>query len=250
MSIQKMEVEGWHSERPLRLLHLGDLHMERVTSRELELNRMVGELNPDLILFSGDILNLSYLEDPRSIEDARQVISGWHAPLGVYIVAGSPAVDLPESLAAILDGLDVHFLNNQAIQLDFEGNPLTLIGLQSTQRPYIEGPILSGLVKEENPGSFKILLYHTPDLAPEASACGINLQLSGHTHGGQVRLPLIGALMTGSLYGKKFEAGRYKVGKTVLYVTRGIGMEGGGAPRVRFLCPPEVILWEISGKTG
>jgi uncharacterized protein len=72
------------------------------------------------------------------------------------------------------------------------------------------------------------------------------LQLSGHTHGGQVRLPFYGALFTASLYGKVFEAGRYKLKDLTLYITRGLGLEGAGAPRVRFLCPPEITLWEIS----
>jgi len=73
------------------------------------------------------------------------------------------------------------------------------------------------------------------------------LQLSGHTHGGQVRLPVYGALYAASLYGKRFESGRRQVGDLTLYVTRGIGLEGKSAPRVRFLCPPEIILWEING---
>jgi predicted MPP superfamily phosphohydrolase len=73
------------------------------------------------------------------------------------------------------------------------------------------------------------------------------MQLSGHTHGGQVRLPFYGALFAASLYGKAFESGRRQLAGLTLYVTRGIGMEGGGAPRVRFLCPPEIILWEVDG---
>lgn len=93
----------------------------------------------------------------------------------------------------------------------------------------------------------KILLYHSPDLAPEAAELGIDLQLSGHTHGGQVRLPFYGAVITGSLYGKALEVGRRQIGSLTLYVTRGLGMEGAGAPRVRFLCPPEIILWEMDG---
>jgi hypothetical protein len=71
--------------------------------------------------------------------------------------------------------------------------------------------------------------------------------LSGHTHGGQVRIPGMGAVYPSSLYGKRFEAGRYLLDRMTLYVSRGIGMEGLGAPRVRFLCPPEITLWEISG---
>jgi predicted MPP superfamily phosphohydrolase len=97
-------------------------------------------------------------------------------------------------------------------------------------------------------GDFNLLLHHSPDLAAYASNAGIDLQLSGHTHGGQIRLPLYGAIVTGSLYNKKFESGRYQVHDMTLYVTHGIGMEGCAAPRVRFLCPPEIILWEISGE--
>jgi predicted MPP superfamily phosphohydrolase len=53
--------------------------------------------------------------------------------------------------------------------------------------------------------------------------------------------------VTSSLYGKAFEMGRYQVGDMTLYVSRGIGMEGSGAPRVRFLCPPEIVSWEVHG---
>jgi predicted MPP superfamily phosphohydrolase len=96
--------------------------------------------------------------------------------------------------------------------------------------------------------SFNIFLYHSPDLAPLVQNNGFDLQLSGHTHGGQVRLPFYGAIFAASLYHKAFETGRYLLGQMTLYVTRGLGMEGGIAPRVRFLCRPELIIWEISGK--
>jgi len=62
-----------------------------------------------------------------------------------------------------------------------------------------------------------------------------------------VRVPGWGALITGSLYGKSFEMGRYEVGGMTLYVTRGVGLEGALAPRVRCLCPPEAVLWELGG---
>jgi predicted MPP superfamily phosphohydrolase len=94
--------------------------------------------------------------------------------------------------------------------------------------------------------TFRIFLYHTPDLAPEAAQAGMDLQLSGHTHGGQLRIPFYGALYAASLYGKAFESGRREIGNLTLYVSRGIGLEGGGAPRMRFNCPPEIVLWEIS----
>lgn len=91
------------------------------------------------------------------------------------------------------------------------------------------------------PDAFTILLYHRPDLIEAAAQAGVSLQLSGHTHGGQMRLPGWGALVTGSSFYKKYEMGRYQVGSTTLYVSRGVGMEGRGMPRARFLCPPEMV---------
>jgi predicted MPP superfamily phosphohydrolase len=245
---QVFRTPKWKSGRPLRLLHLGDLHVERLTDRERTLNTLVASLKPDIILFSGDFLNLSYLHDTETWAAARSIIQEWKAPLGVYAVRGSPAVDLPDVLPELIDGLPVCLLDHDRITLKLDDQAFDLIGLACTHKPFLDAPRLETLLQEDS-GRFTILLYHSPDIAPNASSLnrcsGIDLQLSGHTHGGQVRLPILGALYTGSLYGRRFEKGRYSIGGMTLYITRGIGMEGAAAPRVRFLCPPEVILWEI-----
>ena len=239
--------------RPLRLLHLGDLHMERITERDRRLVALTRELAPDVILFSGDFLNLSCLRDPKAWEAARTILRELSAPLGVFAVTGSPAVDLDDVVPQLLDGLtNLRWLRDEKITLRYQGQPIDLVGLSCTHKPFVDGPRLLTLLGQAQaqglpPQTFTILLYHSPDLAPEAAEAGIDLQLSGHTHGGQVRLPLFGAFFAGSLYGKRFESGRRQVGPTTLYVTRGLGLEGKGAPRVRFLCPPEIILWEIGG---
>lgn len=234
------------SQDPIRLLHLGDLHVERITRREKRLLQLVEVLKPDIILFSGDILSLSYLHDPESWADARSILSQLHAPQGVYLVTGSPAVDLPEMMTDLLKDLPVKWLREKKVTVEFGEDKLDLIGLTCTHRPHIDSLRL-GEVAPQNSDCFTILLYHSPDLAPVAARLGIDLQLSGHTHGGQVRLPWFGAIFTGSLYGKAFESGRRQIGRLTLYVTRGLGMEGAAAPRLRFLCPPELIMWEISG---
>ncbi len=230
----------------LRVLHLGDLHIERITRREKKLQEWIKQLHPDLILFSGDILNLSYNRDPIALEHARQLMAEWQAPLGVYAVAGSPAVDLVEILPGFYNQLPVQYIAEEQIELDVDNQKIYLIGLSCTHRPFVDAPRLEKLLPKNNQ-NFTILLYHTPDLAPNAAKTAVDLQLSGHTHGGQVRLPLIGALFTASLYGRAFSSGRYQLNGLTLYITRGIGMEGAGAPRVRFLCPPEITLWEIQG---
>jgi predicted MPP superfamily phosphohydrolase len=236
------------SAQPLRVLHVGDLHIERITNRERQLLELVRDTSPDVILFSGDFLNLSNVHDPVAWEDCSSILRELSAPLGVYAVTGSPPVDPPNVVAKLLDGLPIRWLRDDKVTLDWHGDTIDVIGITCTHKPFLDAPRLHSTLNG-NSRHFKILIYHTPDLAPEASDAGIDLQLSGHTHGGQVRLPYFGALYTSSLYGKRFESGRRAVGNLTLYVTRGIGLEGKGAPRVRFLCPPEIILWEIVGET-
>ena len=228
----------------IKILQLGDLHVERITDRERQLIELLKSIQPDLILFSGDFLNLSYLRDPLAWEACRWVLKKLCAPLGVYAVSGSPAVDLDDVLPTLLDGMPLRWLRDERVTIEKGGQLIDVVGLTCTHKPFIDGPRLKDLT---GPNRFTILLYHSPDLAPEAAAAGIDLQFSGHTHGGQVRLPFYGALFAGSLYGKAFESGRRQLNGLTLYVTRGIGMEGAGAPRVRFLCSPEIIVWEIDG---
>ncbi len=234
--------------RPLRLLHLGDLHIERVTAREERLLELIREARPDVILFSGDFLNLSNLRDPAAWEACRSILRRLAAPLGVYAVTGSPAVDLDDVVPQLLRDMPIRWLRNEKITLEHGGQGVDVIGLSCTHKPFVDAPRLRELLGPARPERFTILLYHSPDLAPDAADMGVDLQLSGHTHGGQVRLPLYGALYAGSLYGKQFEMGRRALGTLTLYVTRGIGLEGKGAPRVRFLCPPEIVLWELEGQ--
>jgi predicted MPP superfamily phosphohydrolase len=232
---------------PLRILHIADLHLERITSREQQLLRLIREEKPEVILFSGDFLNLSYVLDPEAWADVRTVLAEWHAPAGVFAVAGSPPVDQPEVLPHLLEGLlNIRCLHGEKAAVVHNGAEIDIVGLDCTHKPFLDGPKLRNVLGGAPPSRFTILLYHTPDLAPEAADAGADLMLSGHTHGGQVRLPWAGAIYASSLYGKRFESGRYALGDMTLYVSRGIGMEGCGAPRVRFLCPPEVTLWEIS----
>jgi hypothetical protein len=90
-----------------------------------------------------------------------------------------------------------------------------------------------------------VLLYHAPDPILEMADAGVDVVLSGHTHGGQVRLPFYGALITLARHGKRFDMGLYRVKETWLYVSRGLGMEGGLAPRVRFLARPEITVIDL-----
>ncbi|KAF0106858.1 MAG: hypothetical protein FD146_2216 [Anaerolineaceae bacterium] len=240
----RQEAPAFLPDRPLRILQISDLHVERTTIRERAMLREVNELQPDIIVLTGDYINQDYLHDPAAWADARGIISQLYAPYGVYAVSGN--TDVSPIMAEVFDGLDnVRVLDNAVKPISFPGGILYLVGVSINGDINIDRAMLSSLVAEYPSDAYFVLLYHVPDMIGTASDLGIPLFLSGHTHGGQIRLPFYGALITFSDYGKQYEMGRYQVGPTTLYVSRGLGMEGLDMPRIRFLCPPEIVLFEL-----
>ncbi|MFN8595829.1 MAG: metallophosphoesterase [Anaerolineae bacterium] len=236
-----------HGAPPLRVMHLSDLHIERLTLRERKVLRLIDQLRPDVIVYTGDLINFSYLDDDRARTDCRTFLSQLRAPLGVYAVTGTPLIDTPEIVEEVYaDQHHIRLLRNETVTI--EGYPqVQIVGLTCTHDNALDEPKLDRVRASVPPEKFTLLLYHSPDLMPVASQAGIDLYVCGHTHGGQIRLPFFGALVTSSLYGKRYEMGRYVEKDTTLYVSRGLGLEGKGAPRMRFLCPPEVELFELRG---
>ena len=145
-------------------------------------------------------------------------------------------------------GLDITVLRDEGVLLDVRGQTIRLLGVTCEWDPVRAARRLDRALSTRPEPVFTLLLYHSPDIMPDAAERGVDLVLAGHTHGGQVRLPLYGAVITSSVYGKRYEMGRYREGQTMMYVSRGLGMEGLSAPRVRFLCPPEVVTVILRGK--
>lgn len=234
--------------QPIRILHISDLHVERLTQRETKLLGLIDEANPDLILITGDYLNLSYTRDRTAHEQVIHLLAQISAPHGVFAVLGSPPVDLREVVPVLFEELPISLLVNESAEVRFdEQRHLVILGLDCTHHLPTDAAELSRLVSTSPNHQPNVLLYHAPDLMPEASGHGIDLYLCGHTHGGQVRLPVLGAILTSSQLGKRYEMGLYREGKTHMYVSRGVGMEGMSAPRVRFLAPPEITLVTLQG---
>ncbi|MBN2002881.1 MAG: metallophosphoesterase [Anaerolineae bacterium] len=236
----------WNSP-PLRILHLSDIHFERYSPREQAVLEHMRRLQPDLILVTGDYLNLSSVHDPQAHEDVRRFLEQLQAPLGVYAITGSPVVDVKGIVPEIFDGLPIHWLRDEVAEVHHNGNTLWLIGVSCTYREERDIAAITSLLETLPAGATNtLLLYHTPDLMPAVAELGVSLYLCGHTHGGQLRLPLFGAMATSSRWGKRYEKGLYHEKQTTLYVHCGLGMEGLGAPRARFLARPEVVVWEFS----
>ncbi len=235
---------------PIRILHITDLHVERLTRRETAVLQQIAQTRPDIILITGDYVNLSYNQDPETHAQVRRLLRQMTAPHGVYAVLGSPPVDLREEIVPLFDGLPVTLLRQSWTKVDLgAGRQLVLVGMDCTHHLPTDRARLANLMTAVPNSAPQVFLYHSPELMPQAVEQGIDLYLCGHTHGGQVRLPFIGPILTSSQLGRQYVMGLYKDGRTHLYVSRGIGLEGLSAPRVRFLAPPEMALITLHGQS-
>ncbi len=231
---------------PVRVVHITDTHIERSSYREAIVIQEVNALQPDIIVLTGDYLNLSNLSDPTSAAHFRQFVAQLEAPYGIYAVRGSvePTV---ESMALLMEGTDIVWLEQEAVTVDVRGQPVTLVGVACSHRQELDTARLAQAVGGIPADAFTLLLYHSPDLILEAAEHQMDLYLGGHTHGGQLRLPFYGAIITSSVYGRRYASGLFEEGGTTMYISRGLGFEGGGMPRARFLCRPEIVSMELTG---
>ncbi len=219
---------------PIRIVHISDTHCEDLMRLEWKLPGLIAEQKPDLICFTGDALtHKSGLRHFRKLMDELTQI----AP--VYAVHGNWEIKNWIRGADFYGDAPVTVLNSQSTRVVINGQPIWLAGAHQ-YAPYIDRALST--VNTDEP---VVLLYHVPDVILKLPGKGVDLCLSGHTHGGQVALPGYGALTTLTSTGKRFERGLYRHEDTWLYITRGIGLEGGRTPRIRFFSRPEISVIDL-----
>jgi predicted MPP superfamily phosphohydrolase len=218
----------------VRIAHVSDLHVDAAPGNEERLPEIVAAEHPDLIVFTGDALNV-----PEGRDRFVTCMARLAAIAPVFAVKGNWDVIQHAGVGA-LEASRARVLDGDVAEIEVKGVRLALTGLRYGREWDV--PVLLARLPADRPVVF---LHHTPNPILELAAGGVDLVLAGHTHGGQVRLPAYGALLTLARHGKRFESGLYRVDHTWLYVNRGLGMEGGPAPRVRFLCRPEVTVLDL-----
>jgi predicted MPP superfamily phosphohydrolase len=220
--------------RPVRIVQISDVHSDPEQRLEDRLPDVIAGEHPDLIVFTGDALN-----GPGGLDHFRGLMKRLAAIAPTYAVRGNWDVWYWSQLD-LFGGTGAVELTSTAVRAPLTGAEVWIAGVP------VEGQRRIPRVLATVPaGAISVLLFHYPDEIGPASAMGVDLYLAGHTHGGQVALPWYGALLTYSRFDKRFESGRYQVGATTLYVNRGIGMEGGKAPRIRFCARPEVSVIDL-----
>ncbi len=242
----KVEVEGLGGK--LRVLVITDLHMERPTRREAAVLAAARQGAPDAILLVGDMFNLSLVGEPRNIADTRAFLKELSAPAGVYFVRGTEDVDPPEIIHKLLEGLPIHRLERQVETVQRGAARLHLVGIPAGRDHEAREALLRELLPDA-PRPVAVL-HHLPDLIEVAAELRADLYLAGHCHGGQICMPLLGPFSTGSTLGRRYYRGHYQLSRTWAYVSRGVGLEGLGAPRMRFLARPELVWLELEPRQG
>jgi len=196
---------------------------------------MTNALSPDITVVTGDM----FQSEPESAQMCARELSALHAPLGVYAIMGNHERRLPpEQGEAPFRCAGLTVLCNAAQQIRVNGASLWMVGMDDLLKCLGDLTLALRGVPDE---TCKILLVHEPDFADQAAQLPIDLQLSGHTHGGQVRLPGIGPLILPRL-GRRYPMGLYRVGDMWVYTNRGLGM---ARPAVRVNCPPEITLFTL-----
>jgi predicted MPP superfamily phosphohydrolase len=214
----------------VRIALLTDFHRSETVSHEqiAAAAALTNALAPDLIVLGGDYVTL---KDQRYVTPAADALAALRAPAGVFAILGNHDDD--RNMPAALEKHGFTVLKDARTRVTLRGEPIELAGIRFWTRNAGDiAPILRGA---RGP---LVLLAHDPRRLTEAAALKIPLVLSGHTHGGQVVLPLLGAP---AVVGRHFPvlAGTARQQGTTLFVSRGIGTV---YVPIRLNCPPEVAL--------
>ncbi len=219
------------------ILHLTDIHADGVEGLAEPLHACLEGLEVDLCVLTGDYRFGIRGSCERVYPNMERILEGINARRGVVGILGNHDVSemVPE-----FERMGVTMLLNEALEIQSGGHSLWLVGLDDPH--YYGCDDLPGAVAGVPGEAFKILLVHTPELFEEAHRHGMHLYLCGHTHGGQICLPVIGPLITHSNSPRKYVRGIWQHKGVIGYTNSGLGCSGVAA---RFFCPPEIVIIEL-----
>ena len=202
---------------------------------------MVNDLRPDMIVLTGDFVSLPLFKKndekaAAAAEPCAQLLREMHAPHGLWAVMGNhDALTDPDHVTSVLEAVGIRVLGNQSAPIEANGGRFWLSGVDD---------VIGGSANLEHAlhgipsGEATVLLAHEPDYADYVFRYPVDLQLSGHSHGGQIRIPFVPVFYYPEM-AKKYVLGLYHIGPLTLYTNAGLGTV---AIPARFRCPPEITL--------
>ena len=232
----------------IKIAYLSDIKYNGFMNKD-RLTKMINELNKagcDIVLFGGDIFDAPAQKQPDSeaVKEVTQILKSIDAPLGKFAVLGDQDQvndDIKNTVSNLLYQADFEILNNSAIRIrNHTKDSITLIGLDSI----INGnPDPDAAFKSISEDEYNIVITHCPDTIANAEF-NINYtdtMISGHSLGGQIYLPVIGALKTKE-GATQYNHGSYTINKTKLFVSNGLGTEDID---MRMFAPPQILMFRL-----
>ena len=219
----------------LRVAHLSDLHIGTLTPKSwgLRWSQAANGKAPDLAVVTGDLIT----SGTEYHEDAADVLGALRAPLGVFVSMGNhDYFGEGEPLVSMLRERGMRVLRNEGVVVERAGATLWVAGIDDT---WTRRDDLARAMKHRPEGTSAILLAHDPERFDAAADSGVNLVLSGHTHGGQIAVPFAARALSLARIAHRYNVGIYRRGRSVLYVHPGLGTTG---PPIRLGVAPEVTI--------
>ncbi len=240
------EYELRYSELPAsfegyRIVQLSDLHMQDFGEK---LPELVAKQEPDIIVLTGDFLNMRTKETEGSqTEKLRPILQSLVEIAPCYFVSGNHewASGEMSELAALLSELDIKYMRNEFVLLEKGDDSIVLAGVEDPNGPadMMRPDELTQIIADNYPDKYTLLLAHRNDWMTKYPKLPVDTILCGHAHGGIVRLPLVGGVLGTEMdFFPKYDAGIYNEGNYDMILSRGLG---GYSIPPRFLNNPEIV---------
>jgi len=219
----------------LRIAHLSDLHIGTLTPRSwgLAWSRAANRRTPDIAVVTGDMVT----SGTDYHEDVADVVGALRASLGTFVSMGNhDYFGEGEPLISMLRARGAQVLRNDGVAIERGGAPLWLAAIDDT---WTRRDDLARALRDRPPGMTTVLLAHDPERFDQAAEAGVDLVLSGHTHGGQIAVPFMARAIGLANLAHRYRLGFYRRGRSTLYVHPGLGTTG---PPFRLGVAPEVTV--------
>lgn len=232
------------SFKGLKIIQISDLHYGSTMFKEelKKIKKMVNTRKPDLILFTGDLIDKNYKMSSKEQESLINELKGLHANLGKYAIFGN---DDSEKIAVIMNHSDFTILRDEydLIYKDTT-NPILLVGVSSKKNnPDIDKALAYFKEESHNSNIYAIAMFHEPDLAQDIlSKQKVDLLVAGHSHNGNIRLPFLKYSFFKSEGAVNYDQDYYQIDNSELYISSGLGTPNG----IRLFCRPSINFYRLA----
>lgn len=248
LQVRHIEIIDDRFDEEFTIIHITDIQSNNIGAYEASVFDTISAYNPDLLIHTGDLVQMHSLpEQEAELRELAKLFRKLNVPKGIYNVIGDTDIE------ALLESMQFDELANVTTLVDEasakvrnkKAPTIQIVGL-SLEGSRFADESLNPVIADTDPSNFNILIGHAPDFILNYTVSDYDLCLAGHTHGGQVRLPGIGPVITMSSVPREQAFGYHEVAGTRLNVSAGVGAEHASKlPSIRLNCPPEIVVIHV-----